>query len=71
MIAPASWPDERAAAIARVVREAFRTDPQARGGIDKLGSEVLGTDPADLAALQRSESERWGRVIQRLGIKPA
>jgi tripartite-type tricarboxylate transporter receptor subunit TctC len=71
MIAPASWPDERAAAIARVVREAFRTDPQARGGIDKLGSEVLGTDPADLAALQRSESERWGTVIRRLGIKPA
>ncbi len=69
IIAPAGFPSERALKIAAVVREAFRTDPAARGGLDKVGSEVLGTNPDALAELQANETTRWSAVIRRLGLK--
>ncbi len=69
MIAPASFPDEAARRIAAVVRAAFAADPKARGGLDRAGSEVLGTDPEDLRTLQESEGRRWNAVIARLGLR--
>lgn len=69
MIAPASFPDETARRIAAVVRAAFAADPKARGGLDRAGSEVLGTDPDELRTLQESEARRWNAVIARLGLR--
>ncbi|NIK49899.1 Bug family tripartite tricarboxylate transporter substrate binding protein [Variibacter gotjawalensis] len=70
VIAPSSWPNERANAVSKIIRDALRTDPAARGGLDKLGAEIVGSGPAELASLQGSESERWGGVIRSLGLKP-
>lgn len=69
MIAPADFPEPAARRIAEVIRAAFVADPAARGGLDRAGSEVLGTDPDALASLQKSESARWTAVIARLGLR--
>jgi tripartite-type tricarboxylate transporter receptor subunit TctC len=71
MIAPAGFPERRARQIADVIRKAFATDPAARGGIDRAGGEVLGTDPDELRDLQTREAARWNAVIARLGLRSA
>jgi tripartite-type tricarboxylate transporter receptor subunit TctC len=68
MIAPAEFPAAIALRLSDVVGEALRTDPAASGGLDKVGNEILGTGPTELADLQASEAKRWISVISRLGI---
>lgn len=70
MIAPASFPEVIARRIARTIRQAFATDPASRGGLDRSGSEVIGSDPEELRSLQASEAIRWIRLIDRLGLRP-
>jgi tripartite-type tricarboxylate transporter receptor subunit TctC len=69
MIAPVSFPDGRAQMLAKIVRDALSNDPTARGGIDRAGGEILGTDPAELQALRDREAARWTKVITRLGLR--
>lgn len=71
MIAPASFPEATAKRIAAIIRAAFASDPTARGGLDRVGSELLATDPEELAAHQDSEAARWNAVIARLGLRAA
>ena len=71
MIAPASFPEAAAHRIADVVRSALATDPAARGGLDRVGSEVLGTDPSQLQSWQEKEAMRWNALIARLGLRSA
>jgi tripartite-type tricarboxylate transporter receptor subunit TctC len=71
MVAPRGFPPEAVARLAQVARQALATDTAARGGTDLAGNEVLGTPPETLAALQASEATRWGRVIERLGLRVA
>ena len=71
MIAPASFPEARAQKLAEIVRFALANDPGARGGLDRAGSEILGTDPAELQSFQDKEAARWIRVINRLGLRSA
>jgi tripartite-type tricarboxylate transporter receptor subunit TctC len=68
MVAPAEFPDDTAMRLSEVMREALRADPATRGGLDRAGNEMLGTPPAELAALQVSEAARWSTVIARLGL---
>lgn len=69
MIAPASFSEATARTIAAVIRSALASDPAARGGLDRSGSEALGTDPEELRMLQESEARRWNAVIARLGLR--
>ena len=69
MIAPARFPEAPARRIAEVVRTALETDPAARGGLDRAGSEILGTQPSELQAWQEKEAARWNAVITRLGLR--
>lgn len=71
LIAPASFPEIDARRIAAVVKAALASDPAARGGLDRAGSEVLGTEPEALQALQEGETRRWTAVIARLGLRAA
>lgn len=68
MVAPASFPDDTAMRLSEVMGEALRSDPAARGGLDKAGNEILGTQPTELAALQVSEAARWNALIEKLGL---
>ncbi len=71
MIAPASFPEARAQRLAEVVRTALANDAGARGGLDRAGSEILGTDPVELQSLRDKEATRWIQVITRLGLRSA
>ncbi|WP_439579529.1 Bug family tripartite tricarboxylate transporter substrate binding protein [Elioraea sp.] len=71
LIAPAGFRREVAERIAEVVREALRTDPASRGGLDRAGNEIIGSTPATLDAWQRREAARWSAVIVRLGLTAA
>lgn len=71
MIAPANFPESHAQRLAEIVRSALANDPSARGGLDRAGSEILGTDPAELQSLRDKEAARWIQVITRLGLKSA
>jgi tripartite-type tricarboxylate transporter receptor subunit TctC len=71
MIAPASFPENRAQRLAEIVRTALANDAGARGGLDRAGSEILGTDPAELQSLRDKEATRWIQVITRLGLRSA
>ena len=35
-----------------------------------IGGEAVGGTPGQFVALIKSESARWGRLIDQLGIKP-
>jgi tripartite-type tricarboxylate transporter receptor subunit TctC len=69
LVAPAGFPPEAAERLAAVTREAMDRDPAARGGMEQTGAEIVVTGPAELAALQRQETARWGAVITRLGLR--
>lgn len=69
MIAPANFPPTAARRIAEVVRSALASDPAARGGLDRVGNEILGTGPEEFQAWQQSEAARWNAVIARLGLR--
>ena len=71
MIAPAAFPAAIAERIATIVGTALMNDPAARGGLDRAGSEILGTAPDVLKAFQEREATRWIAVIDRLGLRPA
>jgi tripartite-type tricarboxylate transporter receptor subunit TctC len=43
--------------------------PQIVAKLSELGAEPLGGSPARAAAFIRAEQEKWGRVIQEVGIK--
>ena len=38
--------------------------------LGKLGAEPVGSTPAAFAAFVQAESQRWGKIIKDLGIKP-
>lgn len=71
MIAPASFPEVRAQKLAEILRAALANDPGSRGGLERAGSEVLGTDPAELQSLRDTEAARWIKVITGLGLRSA
>lgn len=69
MLAPTGFPEATARRIAAIIRAAFASDPAARGGLDRVGSELLGTDPEDFQTHQDREAARWNAVIARLGLR--
>lgn len=71
MIAPAAFPEAVAYRIADVIRIALASDAAARAGLDRAGSEILGTGPNELQVWQESEAARWNAVIARLGLRVA
>lgn len=69
LFGPAATPAERAARIAAECRVALN-QPEQRRVLEAAGFEPVGSTPAEFAAFQRAEIERWGALIRRLGIRP-
>jgi tripartite-type tricarboxylate transporter receptor subunit TctC len=69
LFAPAGTPADR---IARVSAEAGRAlaVPAQRQALERAGFVVVGSDPATFQALLRSDVQRWGGIIRRLGLRP-
>jgi tripartite-type tricarboxylate transporter receptor subunit TctC len=68
MIAPAHTPPDRVEALAREARVAL-TAGQAKQAMATLGFEVVTSSPTDFTSFIASETQRWGGLIERLGIR--
>lgn len=68
LIAPASTPAPRVARLAAEARKGL-DDPQTRTALERAGFEVVASTPAEFARFIAEETQRWGGLIQRLGIK--
>jgi tripartite-type tricarboxylate transporter receptor subunit TctC len=68
LIAPAATPASR---IARLAAEAGKglAEPQTRTTLERAGFEVVGSTPQEFTRFIAEETERWGGLISRLGIK--
>jgi tripartite-type tricarboxylate transporter receptor subunit TctC len=69
MFGPASMPADRVARLAREANAAMN-NPEQRRVLEAAGFVPVGSTPAEFAALQKAEIERWGGLIRRLGIRP-
>lgn len=69
VVAPRDFLAEVAEQIASVIKTALETHPTSRGGLDRVGNEILGAGPTELAALQEREAARWNAVIERLALR--
>lgn len=69
LFGPAGMPADR---IARIAAEAGRAlaQPEQRQPLERAGFVVVGSDPATFQALLRSDIQRWGGLIRRLGLRP-
>jgi tripartite-type tricarboxylate transporter receptor subunit TctC len=68
LLAPARTPPEAIARLNGVINRLL-AGPQIRSRFETLGIEALGGTPDALAAAVREESDRWGPVIRRGGIR--
>lgn len=69
VLAPAGTPPEiiarRRNEIAKILQ-----DPDLRNRLVAEGGEVVGSTPAEFAALIKAESARWGQVLKQAKIQP-
>jgi tripartite-type tricarboxylate transporter receptor subunit TctC len=68
MWAPAHTPPEILAKIDADLQRALAM-PDVRDTLSKQGMEVVTSSPAELAARERAEAARWGRIVKAAGIK--
>ena len=68
LVAPAATPP---ALVSRLAEEAKRGlgEPQTRAGLERAGFEVVTDSPGEFARFIAAETDRWGGLITRLGIK--
>ncbi|WP_235913587.1 Bug family tripartite tricarboxylate transporter substrate binding protein [Teichococcus coralli] len=68
LIVPTGTPEERVGRFAREARVALAT-PKAQQAMEASAFEVVTGTPEEAAAFVQAESQRWGEVIRRLGLK--
>jgi len=68
MLAPARTPSN---VIQRLNQEILRAlnAPEVKDKLLNLGTEVVGTSPAQLAEKAKIEAEKWGKVIKAAGVR--
>jgi tripartite-type tricarboxylate transporter receptor subunit TctC len=67
--APAGTPPEAVARLNAAIVSAMRT-PEIKSRVAALGLRPTGTSGAELAAIQKADSDMWGPVIKTSGFKP-
>ena len=68
LFAPAKTPPARIAQLNRAVRRALTTEPY-RSRLVESGAEPLPGSPEELAALVKSDTAKWGKIIHDKKIK--
>lgn len=68
LFAPAGTPKDVVERLARAAIDAVR-QPDVRQRIEPLGLEATGLGPAGLAAVMKSDDDKWGPVIRASGFK--
>ena len=70
LLAPAGAPQAVIDALSAEIMAAQR-DPVFVGQLEKLGVDPILHTPAEFAAMNAADAERWKTIITELGIKPA
>lgn len=65
--APAKTPKEIVAKMQADTKTAL-ADAMVADKLGKLGAEIVGSSPAELAAFLKAESDKWGSLIKEIGI---
>ena len=68
LLAPAATPAPVIARLNESIAKALES-PDTRSRIGALGGEVRASTPAELAALIRTETAKWGKLIKSAGIE--
>jgi len=68
LYAPAGTPKSIVDALSRAAIDAIR-QPDVKQRLEPLGLDVTGLGPAELAAIQRADYDKWGPVIHASGFK--
>ena len=68
LLAPAATPAPVIARLNESIAKALES-PDTRTRIGALGGEVRASTPAELAALIRTETAKWGKLIKSAGIE--
>ncbi len=69
LYAPAGTPAEIVTRLSAEVAVALK-QPAVAKRLGDLGAVPVGSTPQELATFQSAEQDKWGKVIQRAGIKP-
>jgi len=69
LFAPAKTPREIIEKQSKAALEAIR-HPELRQRLDAMGLEPTGLGPSELAAILRTDYDKWGPVIRASGFKP-
>ena len=69
MLAPAGTPAPIVNRLQSILEQYF-TGPEGRAKLDTLGAIAVVSKPDEFSAYLKSERERWGKVIEKAGIKP-
>jgi tripartite-type tricarboxylate transporter receptor subunit TctC len=67
--APRNTPPEIVARLNRDIN-AVLTDPKIKGRFEALGATTLVVSPTEFGKHIEAETEKWGKVVKFLGIKP-
>lgn len=67
LFVPAKTPRDIIARMHADTRVAL-ADAQVADKLGKLGAEIVGSSPAELAAFLKAESDKWGSLIREIGI---
>ena len=69
MLAPAGTPppivDKLSAAIGRILKS-----PEMTARLNELGTTPVGSSPAELANVIRSETKKFGEALAAIGVTP-
>jgi tripartite-type tricarboxylate transporter receptor subunit TctC len=65
---PANMPTATLARLSKVVSEAIN-DPAAKTKLSSMGFDVIGSTPEQLAAVQKSDLNKWEKPIKATGFQ--
>jgi tripartite-type tricarboxylate transporter receptor subunit TctC len=68
LLAPKDTPPEIVARLNAATNEALKT-PAMMAALDRLGAEARGGGPDALATVIKADTEKWGPIVQALGLK--
>jgi tripartite-type tricarboxylate transporter receptor subunit TctC len=69
IVAPAATPPGIVERLQQEIAKALDT-PDVKAKLAALGAEPVGNTPAEFAAMIKSESAKWGKIVREAGIKP-
>jgi tripartite-type tricarboxylate transporter receptor subunit TctC len=69
IVAPAATPPGIVERLQQEIAKALGM-PDVKAKLAALGAEPVGNTPAEFAAMIKSESAKWGKIVREAGIKP-